>query len=485
MRLLGIDLGTGSVKLVTLDPDGVERAVASERYALSSPQPGWAEIAPQAWWDALVRAAARLPADERAQVAAIGFSGQMHGVVLIDAAGRAVRPALLWPDTRAARLAAAADWPDAPNPVAPGMAGPLLRWVAASEPAALRAARWAVQPKDWLRIALGGDVAADPSDACATALATPDGAWDAARLDALGLPRALFAPVRASTAPCGGLAAQAAAALGLPAGVPLATGAADTACAALGSGLVADGDALLTTGSGGQIVVLADRLPAARRGLHRYRAAAGGGYYTMAAMQNVGLALEAVRGWLGYASWPAAYDDAFAQPASERLSFLPYLSGERSPWMNPDARGGWLGLGLGDTRGAMMRAAFEGVAFALRAGLDAIRAEGAEGAEGAERRAVASLRLAGGGSVDPRWRQLLADALGASLDAGDCPNAATRGAALLAGVAIGLWREDALRALAPAASPVAAPCGDRALATRHARFVDLYARTAAWFTLDV
>ncbi|WP_256258467.1 FGGY family carbohydrate kinase, partial [Burkholderia ubonensis] len=260
MRLLGIDLGTGSVKLVTLDPDGVERAVASEPYALSSPQPGWAEIAPQAWWDALVRAAARLPADERAQVAAIGFSGQMHGVVLIDAAGRAVRPALLWPDTRAARLAAAADWPDAPNPVAPGMAGPLLRWVAASEPAALRAARWAVQPKDWLRIALGGDVAADPSDACATALATPDGAWDAARLDALGLPRALFAPVRASTAPCGGLAAQAAAALGLPAGVPLATGAADTACAALGSGLVADGDALLTTGSGGQIVVLADRL---------------------------------------------------------------------------------------------------------------------------------------------------------------------------------------------------------------------------------
>ncbi|KVD52252.1 carbohydrate kinase [Burkholderia ubonensis] len=479
MRLLGIDLGTGSVKLVTLDPDGVERAVASEPYALSSPQPGWAEIAPQAWWDALVRAAARLPADERAQVAAIGFSGQMHGVVLIDAAGRAVRSALLWPDTRAARLAAAADWPNAPNPVAPGMAGPLLRWVAASEPAALRAARWAVQPKDWLRIALGGDVAADPSDACATALATPDGAWDAARLDALGLPRALFAPVRASTAPCGGLAAQAAAALGLPAGVPLATGAADTACAALGSGLVADGDALLTTGSGGQIVVLADRLPAARRGLHRYRTAAGGGYYTMAAMQNVGLALEAVRGWLGYASWPAAYDDAFAQPASERLSFLPYLSGERSPWMNPDARGGWLGLGLGDTRGAMMRAAFEGVAFALRAGLDAIRAEGAEG------HAVASLRLAGGGSVDPRWRQLLADALGASLDAVDCPNAATRGAALLAGVAIGLWREDALRALAPAASPVAAPCGDRALATRHARFVDLYARTAAWFTLDV
>ncbi|UEP20842.1 carbohydrate kinase [Burkholderia ambifaria] len=493
MRLLGIDLGTGSIKLVTLDADGIERAVASEPYALSSPQPGWAEIAPDVWWQALVRAAARLPAAEREQVAAIGFSGQMHGVVLIDAAGQPVRPALLWPDTRAVREADAADWPGAglpvaglpvaglpvaPNPVAPGMAGPLLRWLAVHEPQALRAARRAVQPKDWLRIALGGDVAADPSDACATALATPDGAWDTALIDALGLSADRFAPVQASSARCGVLAETAAAALGLPAGVPLATGAADTACAALGSGLVAAGDALLTTGSGGQIVVLADRLPPARRGLHRYRTATGGGYYTMAAMQNVGIALEAVRGWLGYDGWPAAYDDAFAQPPSERLCFLPYLTGERSPWMNPDARGGWLGLGLGDTRGAMMRAAFEGVAFALRAGLDAIR-----DANPAD--PVTTLRLAGGGSVDPRWRQLLADALGASLDAVDCPNAATRGAALLAGVAIGHWREDALRTLAPAASPVAAPRDDRALAARHARFVDLYARTDAWFTTGV
>ncbi|MEN2474636.1 xylulokinase [Burkholderia sp. GS2Y] len=478
MRLLGIDLGTGSVKLVTLDADGVERAVASEPYALSSPQPGWAEIAPDAWWQALVRAAARLPAGEREQVAAIGFSGQMHGVVLVDADGQPVRPALLWPDTRAVREADAADWRSAPNPVAPGMAGPLLRWLAAHEPAALRAARWAVQPKDWLRVALGGDVAADPSDACATALATPDGAWDTALIDALGLPPDRFAPVRASSARCGVLGARAAAALGLPAGVPLATGAADTACAALGSGLATAGDALLTTGSGGQIVVLADALPPARRGLHRYRTAAGDGYYTMAAMQNVGLALETVRGWLGYPDWAHAYDDAFAQPASERLCFLPYLTGERSPWMNPDARGGWLGLGLGDTRGAMMRAAFEGVAFALRAGLDAIR-------DADRGDPVTTLRLAGGGSVDPRWRQLLADALGASLHAIDCPNAATRGAALLAGVAIGHWQEAALHALAPSASPVAAPRDDRLLAARYARFIDLYARTDAWFTTGV
>ena len=126
----------------------------------------------------------------------------------------------------------------------------------------------------------------------------------------------------------------------------------------------------------GQIVVLATGEPAAARGLHRYRAATGH-WYRMAAMQNVGVALEAVRGWLSY-EWADAYRDAFADDAAPGLTFLPYLTGERSPWLNPSARGGWLGLALGHSRGTMMRAAFEGVAFSLRAGLDAIRRSGAE-----------------------------------------------------------------------------------------------------------
>jgi xylulokinase len=190
-------------------------------------------------------------------------------------------------------------------------------------------------------------------------------------------------------------------------------------------------------------------------------------------MQNVGVALEAVRGWLGYASWRDAYDDAFVAHASASVSFLPYLSGERSPWMNPNARGGWLGLGLDDTRGTMMRAAFEGVAFSLRAGLDAIRASGAT---------VTALKLAGGGSVDARWRQLLADALNVELHAVDCPNAAPRGAAILGGLASGHWHARDLAALAPGATRVAGPQGDAALAERYARFLDLYARVETWFT---
>ncbi len=469
MSFLGIDLGTGSLKLAIIDEEGREQCATSVAYAIDTPQPGWAEIDPQIWWRALCEAAARLPDAQRGAVRAIGFSGQMHGVVLSDAHGEPVRPAMLWPDTRAVSLLDG--WPDPqPNPVAPGMAGPLLRWIALREPQAVRAARWALQPKDWLRVRLGGATATDPSDACATALADPAGNWDRELLARLGLPGEWFAPLAPSYAARGTLSGEAARALGLRAGIVLATGAGDTPCAALGSGLSRDGDALLTTGTGGQIVVLATQEPDAARGLHRYRAATDH-WYRMAAMQNVGVALEAVRGWLSYA-WHDAYRDAFEADAVSGLTFLPYLTGERTPWLNPAARGGWLGLALGTSRGAMMRAAFEGVAFSLRAGLDAIRQSGAR---------VPVLRLAGGGSVDPRWRQLLADALDAELHAVDCPNAAARGAAILGGLAAGHWHAGDLAALAPTATRAAEPHSNPALASRYARFLDLYGRVEPWF----
>jgi sugar (pentulose or hexulose) kinase len=478
MRFLGIDLGTGSLKLAIVDDHGREIASSSAAYAVTSAQPGWAETPVDAWYSALVTAASRLPSNERDAVSAIGFSGQMHGVVPTAADGRALRAAMLWPDTRASGLLAA--WPEPrPNPVAPGMAGPLLRWLALNEPQIAAETRWALQPKDWLRATLGGAASAsfvtDPSDACATALGHPSGEWDDALIERLGLPRSWFAPLAASDETGGALSAEAASALGLRAGIPMAVGAGDTPCAALGSGLSSDGDALLTTGTGGQIVVMCDDAPAPVRGLHTYRSASGA-WYRMAAMQNVGVALEAVRGWLGYASWPEAYDDAFAANPSATVSFLPYLSGERSPWLNPNARGGWLGLGLDDTRGTLMRAAFEGVAFALRAGLDAVRRNAR-----ASGTPLDAMRLAGGGSVDPRWRQLLADALRVELHAVDCPNAATRGAALLGGMAAGHWRADDLASLAPTATLVAAPHANASLDERLARFLDLYRRTEDWF----
>jgi xylulokinase len=494
MRFLGIDLGTASLKLAIVDGDGQERASASAAYAVETPHRGWAQTPVEAWWQALVDAASRLRGEEREAVSAIGIAGQMHGVVLVDDAGRAVRPAMLWPDTRAAGLMSA--WPEPqPNPVAPGMAGPLLRWIMLNEPQAAAATRWALQPKDWLRVALGGTVVTDPSDACATALAEASGTWDTRLIEALGLPADWFAPLAPhSYAVAGALSAEAARVLGLRAGIALATGAADTASAALGSGLSREGDALVTTGSGGQIVALSTREPRPARGLHRYRTATGG-WYRMAAMQNVGVALETVRAWLSYASWAEAYDEAFESAnanADAAPTFLPYLSGERSPWMNPAARGGWLGLNLADTRGTLMRSAFEGVAFSLRAGLDAIRANaGADSSASANAgpitpatAPVCKLRLAGGGSVDTRWRQLLADALDAELEALACPNVGARGAALIAGLAYGHWREADLPHLAPPAVRVAGPSGEPALARRYARFLDLYGATERWFRDD-
>ena len=471
MSFLGIDLGTGSLKLAIIDDEGREQCAAGVAYAIDTPQTGWAEIDPLVWWRALSEAASRLPQAQRSAVRAIGLSGQMHGVVLSDAQGRAVRPAMLWPDTRALPLLDA--WPvPQPNPVAPGMAGPLLRWIALHEPQSMQAARWALQPKDWLRFKLGGEIATDPSDACATALADPAGVWDRTLIERLALPRDCFVPLAPSYAAGGVLSGDAASALGLRAGIVLATGAGDTPCAALGSGLASDGDALLTTGTGGQILVLATEEPkaGAAGGLHRYRAATDH-WYRMAAMQNVGVALEAVRGWLSY-EWQDAYREAFESDAPPGLTFLPYLTGERTPWLNPAARGGWLGLALGMSRGVMMRAAFEGVAFSLRAGLDAIRKSGAR---------VPVLRLAGGGSVDPRWRQLLADALDVELHAVDCPNAAARGAAMLGGLARGHWHAADLAGLAPAATRVAGPRGDTRLAARYTRFIDLYGRVEGWF----
>lgn len=473
MRFLGIDLGTASLKLAILDGDGHERASTGAAYAVDTPHPGWAQTDVAAWWQALVEAAARLPIEEREAVSAIGIAGQMHGVVLVDEAGQALRPAILWPDTRAATLLDAWGEPQ-PNPVAPGMAGPILRWLAANEPRVIAATRWALQPKDWLRVALGGEVVTDPSDACATALADASGAWDRTFIERLGLSNAWFAHVTPhSYTQAGTLSATAARALGLPAGIVLATGAADTASAALGSGLSRDGDALLTTGSGGQIVVQSTNEPPPARGLHRYRTATGA-WYRMAAMQNVGVALETVRAWLSFPGWPAAYDAAFgAAPGDAAPTFLPYLSGERSPWMNPNARGGWLGLSLADTRGTLMRAAFEGVAFSLRAGLDLIRTNAAH---------VRTLRLAGGGSVDARWRQLLADALDAELEALACPNVGARGAALIAGLTHGHWREADLPALAPPAERVAGPSGDASVADRYARFLALYGCVEPWLS---
>lgn len=440
---LGIDLGTHSVKALLLDVAGEVVGEAARRYPVSAPEPGWGETASEAWWQGVVAAVREAAGGFSGQVSVVGLSGQMHGVVLADRQGNALRPAILWADTRATNELdyfhglTERERRDLANPVTVGMAGPTLLWLKRHEPALYEAAAWALQPKDWLRARLTGAVATDPSDASGTLLYNvAEDRWAAETIAKLGLRAALLPEVAPSASVAGPLLKGAALELGLPEGIPVAVGAADTA-AALGSGLLREGEAQLTVGSGAQLISVTrgmlygvpGGLP---RGVHLYRTSqdtsTGAGYYVMAAMQNAGLALEWVLDVLGF-TWDAAYEVATAvPPGCDGVVFLPYLTGERTPHLNPDAAGTWHGLRRFHGRGHLMRSALEGVAFAIKDGLAALQEAGVD----PER-----LRLAGGSARFPFWRQLLADVVQRELLLSPVTDASARGAALLAAQAVG------------------------------------------------
>jgi xylulokinase len=436
--LLGIDLGTGSAKALLLATDGTVIGEASSSYPVHAPQPGWAESAPADWWLAVAIAVKQAIQRHPDQVQAIALSGQMHGVVLTDPSGQALRPAILWADTRSSDTLAFYHALDAAllerlgNPITAGMAGPTLLWLRDHDPAAYTEARWVLQPKDWLRVQLTGDVATEPSDASGTLLydvIVDDWAWEV--VSALNLRCDWMPRLIASSAIAGYLTASAAEHLNLAVGLPVVAGAADTAAAALGNGLLQPGPVQLTIGTGAQIITLRSQpITDLDHRTHLYRSAIPEQWYTLAAIQNAGLALEWVRTILGL-SWQDVYTKAFSvPPGCEGLTFLPYLTGERTPHLDPHARGAWVGLGLHHTQAHLMRAALEGVAFALRQGLEALEATGLK---------VAELRLAGGGTLENSWKQLLADVLQIPLYATSIAAASARGAALLAGVGIGIY----------------------------------------------
>jgi xylulokinase len=474
--LLGLDLGTSSVKALLMAEDGDTLGEGSASYPVRSPHPGWAESSPEDWWNAVVEATQTAIGRRGAEVAAIGLSGQMHGVVLADDRGRPLRPAILWADTRSAEQLATYRGLDEDarerlaNPPAVGMAGPTLLWLRDHERETYTSARWALQPKDWLRLRLTGEAAAESSDASATLLYnlfSED--WDNTVVEALGLRPGLLAPLVASAEVAGTLTREAAKFLGLRAELPVAAGAADTAAAMLGGGLLRPGLVQLTVGTGGQIVAPKSApVPDPHRRTHLYRAATPDLWYSMAAIQNAGLALEWARNTLG-ASWHDVYEEAFAlSPGAGGVVFLPYLSGERTPRFDADARGAWVGLGLEHGRGHLLRAALEGVAFALLEGLEALEEAGTT---------IPELRLAGGGTAEEPWQQLLADVLGRPLrvlPGGVAAVASARGAALLAGAAAGVYRswEDIL---APDPDLSVLPGGARgAYDLAYARYRELY-----------
>ncbi len=477
--LLGIDLGTGSAKALLLETDGTTIGEASSTYSVHAPHPGWAESAPGDWWLAVGEAVRKAVGNYAAQVQAIALSGQMHGVVLASESGQPLRPAILWADTRSSTTLSAYHALDATilerlgNPITAGMAGSTLLWLREHEPTVYTEARWALQPKDWLRLRMTGEVATEPSDASGTLLydvVSDDWAKDAIR--ALNLRCDWLPKIIPSSAIAGYLTAIASEHLGLRVGLPVIAGAADTAAAALGNGLLQPGSVQLTIGTAAQIITPRSQPIIDPHGrTHLYRSAVPNQWYTLAAMQNAGLALEWVRGILGL-SWQQVYSKAFSvPPGCEGLTFLPYLTGERTPHLDPHIRGAWVGLGLHHTQAHLMRAALEGVAFALRQGFEALEATGLKATQ---------LRLAGGGTVEMLWQQLLTDVLKIPLYTTTVAAASARGAALLAGIGVGVYA-DANDTSKLAATPTLAATPqpvDRSLEEAWMRYQSLYPRLA-------
>lgn len=437
--LLGIDLGTSSVKAVVTDDQAGVLAHVVQPYPVDHPHPGWSQTDPAAWWAAVVTAVRSAVNSAGVTVAGIGLSGQMHGVVLADNRGEPLRPAVLWSDSRATqqlqhyralpphllhRLA---------NPLSPGMFGPILSWLAVNEPTTCAKAQWAFSPKDWIRFRLTGTAASEPSDASATLLYDiPGDTWDQDVAAALGVDSGLLPPLLPHAAAYSGLLLPAAAAqLNVPPGTPVAAGGADTPVAALGAGMTHLGQAQLTIGTGIQIVAPTETAtpPLGAPLTHLYRAATDAGWYSMAAALNGGATLDWVRR-LFDVSWAELYATAGHPIAADDPLFLPHLAGERTPYMDTGMRGSWAYLEPRHDRATLLRSALEGVALTTRAAWSALQTAGCT---------APTLRLAGGGTTTPAWQQMLANTLQTSLEPVEVASASGRGAALLGGRAAGLF----------------------------------------------
>ena len=458
--LLGIDLGTSSVKVAVVAEDGTVKVSASAGYPMDSPRPGWAETDPGAWWLATRSAMASLGVVHLGAIDAIGLSGQMHGAVLAHADGSALRPAILWADGRAVREVDRYRQLDPDlasrlaNPPGTGMAGPILLWLKTHESALYESARWALQPKDWLRMQLTGEARGEPTDASATLLYDfVEDAWSGEVLRTLEIREDLLPELAGSEQMAGRLTAKAAGELGVKAGIPVAAGAADVAASLVGYGVLAPGAVVLTIGTGAQITSVRDELtPDSTLRTNVFRTVEQGRWYSMAAILNAGLALDWVRRVFGV-GWDEFYSSIGRVPAGAGgVSFLPYVVGERAPGLDAGARARWSGIALHHGKEHLFKAALEGVAFALRRAMESLEATGIS---------IEDLQLAGGGAVNQAWRQTLADVLGKRLFAVRSAEAGARGAALLAGVAAGTFRSlQETAALAPRRELVAAPGAD-------------------------
>jgi len=438
--VLGIDLGTQSAKTVVLDDRGRVRATAQAEIPILTPQVGWAEQEPQAWWRAVcdtTRAAVAEAGIRASDIAAVGLSGQMHGTVCVDHEGHPVRPAIIWADGRSGReveeLTEQIGRDRLPqltaNPLATGFMAATVAWLRRHEGKTLWRTSNLLLPKDYIRLRLTRRIATDPSDAAGTLLFdVANRRWSQPMIEAVGIEEDLLPRVVGSGEPCGTVTRRAAQDSGIPLGTPVVAGGGDQPVGALAAGAIEPGLLLATIGTGGQLFApLAEPAYDPDLRTHTFCHAVPDRWYALGAILSAGLCLRWLRDQV-FAGSGLDYDAlaaeaAAAPPGAEGLLFLPHLAGERTPHMDPHARGLFLGLSLRHGRGHMVRAVMEGVAFALRQAYDVLRSLGVD----AER--IVAL---GGGLRSPLWRQILADVLGRPIESLDVREPAALGAAILA-----------------------------------------------------
>ncbi len=455
--LLGIDVGTSGSKALLVEEGGAVRASAVAHYPLATPRPLWSEQNPDDWWRATIRSIGEVLSESgvaASEIAGIGLTGQMHGLVLLDAGGAVLRPCIMWNDQRTgpqcasitAQVGAERILELTGNPVLPGFTAPKIAWVRENEPDVYRRAAKALLPKDYLRYRLTGDFYTEVSDASGTSLLDVAARkWSDEMLAAFHISPDWMPEVTESPEVSARVHAEAARLTGLREGTPVVGGAGDQAAQAVGTGIVEPGVVSVTLGTSGVVFAASNEYRVEPEGrLHAFCHAVPGQWHLMGVMLSAAGSFRWYRDTLGGLELDRSrregrdpYDllteAAAAIPAGcEGLLFLPYLSGERTPYPDPRARGVFVGLTLRHTRAHLTRAVLEGVTYGLRDSLELVRGLGLKTGE---------VRASGGGAKSPFWLQLLADNFHSEIVTVGCEEGAAYGAALLAGVGADVYSD--------------------------------------------
>ncbi|MEI6101317.1 MAG: xylulokinase [Eubacteriales bacterium] len=484
--VLGIDLGTSSVKAMLLDTGTGESAVAGREYTVDIPQAGYAEQSPEVWWQATIAVLRELKekhSSRYADIAAIGFSGQMHGLVAVDESGVPLRPAIIWLDQRptkqlddiAKRISPEELGRVLHNRVFAGFALPSLLWVLENEPDIAYRIYRVMQPKDYIRFKMTGCIGTEESDASATGCfdtGKRDWAWEI--LQRFCVPPEIFPACGKSAEIAGTVTSECAALTGLTRGIPVVYGSGDQTAQSIGNGAVREGMVISNIGTGGQISTFSstDKYDPQMR-THTFCHAIEGAYTIFGATLCAGMSVNWLKNKvLGVNSYGVMNQLATEVPAgSEGLLFLPYLSGERAPHMNPKAEGMFFGLKLCHGQGHLIRAAMEGVTFSLKDSLCILEEMGI-----CTDRIIAS----GGGAASPVWLQIQADIFEKEIQVCRVGEQACLGACILAGVGAGLFAsvQDACRQFVQYEDRMIEPIQENSRIYRreYERFKELYTR---------